>query len=187
VPRAQEIATHKLGLDLGRTLIDTAEMYGEGRAEAACRRGDRGPPRRSISHQQGLSTQCDGRRGGAPCECSLERLRTDRLDLYLLHWRGTVPLAETMAAFMGLQAAGKIRHYGASNLDLAALQELWQAPVGPAIATNQLLYTLAPRGIEKELLRGCASGACRSWPIHPSSRPDSRAIRSSLNSHKLST
>jgi diketogulonate reductase-like aldo/keto reductase len=125
--------------------------------------------------------------GGAPCECSLERLRTDRLNLYLLHWRGTVPLAGAMAAFMGLQAAGKIRHYGTSNLDLAALQELWQAPVGPAIATNQLLYTLAPRGIEQELLRGCASGACRSWPIHSSSRPGSRAIRSSLNSHKLST
>jgi diketogulonate reductase-like aldo/keto reductase len=88
----------------------------------------------------------------AACERSLRRLRTDRLDLYLLHWRGDVPLAETMEACMTLQRAGKIRNYGISNLELSDMQELWLIPGGPAVATNQLLYNLARRGIEWDLL-----------------------------------
>ena len=88
----------------------------------------------------------------AACERSLKRLKTDRIDLYLLHWRGSVPLAETMEAFAALQKAGKIRHYGVSNLDLSDMQELWEAPGGKAVAANQLLYNPARRGIEWDLL-----------------------------------
>ena len=88
----------------------------------------------------------------AACERSLRRLGTDRIDLYLLHWRGSVPLAETMEAFMALQHLGKIRHYGVSNLDLADMQELWAVPGGADVATDQLLYNLARRGIEWDLL-----------------------------------
>jgi diketogulonate reductase-like aldo/keto reductase len=88
----------------------------------------------------------------AACERSLRRLGTDRLDLYLLHWRGSVPLAETMEAFMALQRAGKIRYYGVSNLDFADMQELWSVPGGSAVQTDQLLYNLTRRGIEWDLL-----------------------------------
>jgi diketogulonate reductase-like aldo/keto reductase len=87
----------------------------------------------------------------AACERSLRRLRTDRIDLYLLHWRGSVPLAETVEAFEALRAAGKIRHWGVSNLDLADMQELWSLPHGRNVRTNQLLYNLTRRGIEWDL------------------------------------
>jgi aldehyde reductase len=93
------------------------------------------------------------RRGAVEaCERSLKRLQTDRIDLYLLHWRGQYPLAETLDAFDALQRAGKIRHYGVSNLDLADMQELWQVPHGKQVAVNQLLYNLQRRGIEWDLL-----------------------------------
>jgi len=150
--RAEEIATLRLGLDLGATLIDTAEMYGEGRAEeligeAIARRRDpvflvsKVYPHNASRHDAVLA-----------CERSLRRLKTDRIDLYLLHWRGSVPLSETMEAFMALQHSGKIRHYGVSNLDIADMQELWKVPGGSATATNQVLYNLMRRGIEWDLL-----------------------------------
>ncbi|MNY25740.1 2,5-diketo-D-gluconic acid reductase B [compost metagenome] len=88
----------------------------------------------------------------AACERSLRRLGTDRLDLYLLHWRGGVPLEETMAAFLALREAGKIRHFGVSNLDLGDMEELWEVPGGGEVAANQLLYNLSRRGIEFDLL-----------------------------------
>ncbi len=88
----------------------------------------------------------------AACEASLARLKTDRIDLYLLHWRGGTPFAETLEALQALQRAGKIRHYGVSNLDLADMREWWAAPGGPKLATNQLLYNLTRRGIAFDLL-----------------------------------
>ena len=88
----------------------------------------------------------------AACERSLRRLGTDRLDLYLLHWRGGVPLEETLAAFLALREAGKIRHFGVSNLDLGDMEELWEVPGGNEVAANQLLYNLSRRGIEFDLL-----------------------------------
>lgn len=150
--RAEEIATLRLGLDLGLTLIDTAEMYGEGRSEELIAEAIEGR-RDEVFLVSKVYPQNASRKGVvAACERSLARLRTDRIDLYLLHWRGNVPLAETMEAFMALQQAGKIHEYGVSNLDLEGMQELLSVPGGRAVATDQLLYNLARRGIEWELL-----------------------------------
>ena len=152
--RTEEIATLRLGLDLGVTLIDTAEMYGEGRSEKLIAEAIEGR-RDEIFLVSKVSPHNASRKGAvAACERSLARLRTDRIDLYLLHWRGDVPLAETIEAFVALQKAGKIHHYGVSNLDLADMQELWSVPGGPAVATDQVLYNLARRSIEWDLLPG---------------------------------
>ncbi|MEO6824831.1 MAG: aldo/keto reductase [Nitrosospira sp.] len=150
--RAEEIATLRLGLDLGLTLIDTAEMYGEGEAETligealAGRRDEAFLISKVYPHNASLKGTI------AACERSLHRLKTDRIDLYLLHWRGNVPLAETMEAFMALERAGKIRYYGVSNLDQADMQELWAVPGGADTQTDQVLYNLARRGSERSLL-----------------------------------
>jgi diketogulonate reductase-like aldo/keto reductase len=150
--RAEEITTLQHGLDLGITLIDTAEMYGEGQCEELIGEAIEGR-RDGLFLVSKVYPHNASRRGAvAACERSLRRLRTDRIDLYLLHWRGNVPLAETMEAFMALQRDGKIRHYGVSNLDLADMQELWSVSGGPGVATNQLLYNLARRGIDRDLL-----------------------------------
>ena len=150
--RAAEIATLRLGLDLGLSLIDTAEMYGEGRSEELIAEAILG--RRDEAYLVSKVYPHNASRKGtvAACERSLKRLHTDRLDLYLLHWRGNVPLAETIAAFTRLQEAGKIRAWGVSNLDLADMQDLWKAKGGEGVATNQLLYNLTRRGIEWDLL-----------------------------------
>ena len=150
--RDEEIATLRLGLDLGVTLIDTAEMYGEGRSEELIGEAIEGR-RDQVFLVSKVSPQNASRKGAvAACECSLARLGTDHIDLYLLHWRGNVPFAETLEAFAALQKAGKIQHFGVSNLDLADMQELDSVPGGAAVATNQLLYNLARRGIEWDLL-----------------------------------
>jgi diketogulonate reductase-like aldo/keto reductase len=150
--RAEEIAALRLGIDLGATLIDTAEMYGEGRAELLVGEAIAGR-RHEVFLVSKVYPHNASRRGAiAACERSLKRLKTDRLDLYLLHWRGDVPLAETMEAFAALRKAGKIRHYGVSNLDLADMQELWPLPGGAGVETDQLLYNLIRRGIEWDLL-----------------------------------
>jgi diketogulonate reductase-like aldo/keto reductase len=150
--RAEEIATLRLGLDLGATLIDTAEMYGDGRSEELI--GEALAGRRDEAFIVSKVYPHNASRNGIPaaCERSLKRLKTERIDLYLLHWRGSVPLAETMEAFVALQKAGKIRHYGVSNLDLSDMQELWKVAGGAAVAANQLLYNLTRRGIEWDLL-----------------------------------
>ena len=150
--RAEEIATISLGLDLGITLIDTAEMYGEGKAEELV--GEAIADRRDEAFLVSKVYPHNATRKGtvAACERSLKRLRTDRIDLYLLHWRGSVPLAETMEAFMALHKSGKIRHYGVSNLDLDDMKQLWSVPGGNGVEANQLLYNLSRRGLEWELL-----------------------------------
>jgi diketogulonate reductase-like aldo/keto reductase len=150
--RADEIATLRLALDLGVTLIDTAEMYGEGRSEELI--GEAIAGRRAEAFLVSKVYPHNATRKGAiaACERSLRRLRTDVLDLYLLHWRGSVPLAETLEAFTALREAGKIRFFGVSNLDRDDMQELWQLPGGRNVETNQLLYNLSRRGIEWELL-----------------------------------
>ena len=150
--RAEEIATLRLGLDLGATLIDTAEMYGDGRSEELVGEAIGGRREEVFLVSKVLPNHATVKGTVAACEGSLRRLGTDRLDLYLLHWRGSVPFAETMEAFATLQRAGKIRHYGVSNLDLTDMQELWSIPGGTAVATNQVLYNLVRRGIEWDLL-----------------------------------
>jgi len=150
--RAEEIATLQLGLDLGATLIDTAEMYGEGRAEELIGEAIAGRRDQVLLVSKVYPHNASRKDAVLACERSLRRLKTDWIDLYLLHWRGSVPLAETMDAFMALQHSGKIRHYGVSNLDIADMQELWKVPGGSATATNQVLYNLTRRGIEWDLL-----------------------------------
>jgi diketogulonate reductase-like aldo/keto reductase len=149
---ADMVAALRLGLDLGMTLIDTAEMYGEGGAEEVVGKAIAGR-RDAVFLVSKVYPHNASRRGAvAACERSLKRLGTDRLDLYLLHWRGSVPLAETLEVFGTLQRHGKIRHYGVSNFDLAEMAELWRLTGGDAAATNQVLYNLSRRGIEWELL-----------------------------------
>jgi diketogulonate reductase-like aldo/keto reductase len=149
--RAEEIATLRLGLDLGLTLIDTAEMYGEGKAEELIGEAIEGRRDEAFLVSKVYPQNASRQGAVAACERSLRRLGTDRIDLYLLHWRGNVPLAETMEAFMALEHLGKIRHYGVSNLDLSDMQELWAVPGGANVVTDQLLYNLARRGIEWDL------------------------------------
>jgi diketogulonate reductase-like aldo/keto reductase len=150
--RQAELATLRRGIELGATLIDTAEMYGDGKAEELVGRAIAGC-RDDIFVVSKVYPHNASRRGAvAACERSLKRLATDRLDLYLLHWRGSVPLDETLDAFAKLRDAGKIRHYGVSNLDLAEMQELSALPGGADVQTDQVLYNLTRRGIEWDLL-----------------------------------
>ncbi|HEX2546973.1 MAG TPA: aldo/keto reductase [Ramlibacter sp.] len=149
--RNEEIDALRRGLDLGLALIDTAEMYGDGRAEElvgeaiAGRRGEVFLVSKVYPHN------ADAARMPRSCEASLRRLGVDVIDLYLLHWPGSVPLAETVAAFEALQRAGKIRHWGVSNFDAARMRDLWRTPGGEAARVNQVLYNLGERGIEWDL------------------------------------
>ncbi|HEV2550973.1 MAG TPA: aldo/keto reductase [Stellaceae bacterium] len=149
------VAALKLGLDLGMTLIDTAEMYGEGGAEKVVGRAIYGR-RDEVYLVSKVYPHNAGRKDAvAACERSLKRLGTDRLDLYLLHWRGEVPLTETLEAFTALERAGKIRAWGVSNFDTADMKELRRLPGGKGCASNQVLYNLTRRGIEWDLLPWC--------------------------------
>ena len=153
--RQNEVAALKHGLDLGITLIDTAEMYAEGEAERVIAEAihDR---RESTFLVSKVYPHNASRQGVvAACERSLNRLKTDYLDLYLLHWRGSIPLSETLEAFQTLQQAGKIRDYGVSNFDKADMQAAIDLPGGTGIVTNQVLYNLTRRGVEWELLPWC--------------------------------
>jgi diketogulonate reductase-like aldo/keto reductase len=153
--RAAEVAALRLGLDLGIGLIDTAEMYGDGGAEEVVGEAIRG--RRDDVFVVTKVLPGNASRAGTlrAAERSLRRLRTDRIDLYLLHWAGPHPLAGTLEAFEELRAAGKIRHHGVSNFDLAEMEEAGSLPGGARIAANQVLYNLERRGIERRLLPWC--------------------------------
>jgi len=153
--RAAEVAAIRLGLELGITLIDTAEMYGDGGAEEAIAEAI-ARKRDGLFIVSKVYPHNASRAGAiAACERSLKRLRTDRLDLYLLHWRGSEPLAETVEAFERLKAAGKIRSWGVSNFDTGDMKELAGQPKGAGCASNQVLYHLGSRGIEWQLLDTC--------------------------------
>ena len=153
--RADEVRALRRGLDLGLGLIDTAEMYGEGGAERVV--GEAIEGRRDevvvVSKVYPHNASFDG--AIAACERSLRRLGTDRIDLYLLHWRGAHPLAETVRAFERLRADGKIRHWGVSNFDVDDLEELAAVADGARCATDQVLYNLTQRGPEWALLPWC--------------------------------
>ena len=153
--KADEVAALKYGLDLGMGLIDTAEMYAQGGAEEVVCEAIEG--RRDevflVSKVLPENASFDGTLKA--CEKSLKRLGTDRLDLYLLHWIGKHPVAETLEALDRLKRDGKIVHYGVSNFDLDAMREAEDTPLGQRVVTNQLLYNLAHRTIDFELLDWC--------------------------------
>jgi diketogulonate reductase-like aldo/keto reductase len=154
--RKDEIAALRLGLDLGMTLIDTAEMYGNGATEElvgeaiADRRDEVFLVSKVLPHNASTKGTI------AACEASLRRLQTDRIDLYLLHWRGAIPLEQTLRGFDSLIEAGKVRYWGVSNFDVDDLEELTSLAGGDAVVTNQVLYNLTRRGIEWDLLPWCA-------------------------------
>jgi diketogulonate reductase-like aldo/keto reductase len=153
--RTQEIAALRAGIGLGMTLIDTAEMYGEGRTEELVGEAVAGLRDEVFIVSKAYPQNAGKQRLPTACERSLRRLRTDRIDLYLLHWRGEVPLSETVEAFEALRRAGKIRHWGVSNFDTEDMRELLAAG-GERCATNQILYNLARRGVEFDLLPSMA-------------------------------
>jgi diketogulonate reductase-like aldo/keto reductase len=153
--RADEVAALRHGIARGFSLIDTAEMYGDGEAESIVADAI-GPRRANAFIITKVLPQNSGRRGTiAACERSLKRLKTDHIDLYLLHWRGSPPLQETLAAFAELKAGGKILNWGVSNFDAGEMRELCAIDGAESCATNQVLYNLSRRGIEYDLMPFC--------------------------------
>ena len=150
--RGEEIASLRAGIDLGLRVIDTAEMYGEGRTESLVGEAIAGRREEVFLVSKVYPHNASRKAMQAACTHSLRRLQTDRIDLYLLHWSGSVPLAETLDAFARLQQAGHIRSWGVSNLDTVSMSELWGLPGGRAVQTNQVLYNLTRRGVEWDLL-----------------------------------
>jgi len=153
--RRQESDALRAGIERGLTLIDTAEMYAEGGAEEVVGEAIKGQRDKVFLVSKVYPWNAGGQKGIAACEASLRRLGTDHIDLYLLHWRGNYTLEETVGLMETLQQQGKIGRWGVSNLDYADMQALWQTPGGQACATNQVLYHLASRGIEYDLLPWC--------------------------------
>nr|WP_316656026.1 aldo/keto reductase [uncultured Gellertiella sp.] len=152
---AGQLQALRSGFDLGLTLLDTAEMYGDGRSEALVGQAMAG--RRDEVFLVSKVLPGNAARAGvlAACERSLKHLATDRIDLYLLHWRGNVPLGETVEAFEQLKRDGKIRHWGVSNFDPSDMEDLRGVTGDKACAANQVMYNLAERGIEWDLLPDC--------------------------------
>lgn len=157
--RRQEVAALSAGIAQGLTLIDTAEMYAEGGAEEVVGEAIRGQRDEVFLVSKVYPWNAGGQKIVTACEASLRRLGTETIDLYLLHWRGGFELAETVEGMQALVAQGKIRHWGVSNLDLADMHELFQVDGSAACAANQVLYHLASRGIEYDLLPWCQSHA----------------------------
>jgi diketogulonate reductase-like aldo/keto reductase len=157
--RRTEIAALRLGLDLDMTLIDTAEMYGEGGAEEVIAEAIAGRRTNVFLVSKVYPHNATRTDAVEACERSLRRLKTEYLDLYLLHWRGSVPLTETFDAFRSLKRAGKIRDYGVSNFDLSDMEEASAAAGGGEIATNQVLYNLRRRGVEWDVVPWCRERA----------------------------
>ena len=153
--RAGEIAALQRGIDLGMTLIDTAEMYGDGASERLVGEAIRGRRERVFLVSKFYPYNATVRGAQAACERSLGRLGVDCLDLYLLHWRGAVPFEETVEAVERLREQGKMRRWGVSNLDIGDMRELRALPGGEGVAVNQVLYNLSRRGVEWDLLPWC--------------------------------
>jgi diketogulonate reductase-like aldo/keto reductase len=153
--RPHEIAALTLGIKYGMTVIDTAEMYGDGASEEVISEAIEGRRKEVFLVDKVLPHHATRIGTIDACERSLIRLGTDYMDLYLLHWRGSVPLEETLAGFADLKRLGKIRYWGVSNFDTADMLELVSLPGGDQVSTNQVLYNLTRRGIEYDLLPWC--------------------------------
>jgi diketogulonate reductase-like aldo/keto reductase len=149
---AEEVAALKLGIDLGMTLVDTAEMYASGGAERVVADAVEGRRDEVFVVSKVLPSNASRRGVEKACEQSLKRLRIEAIDLYLLHWRGSVPLAETVEAFEALKKAGRIRHWGVSNFDVGDMEELAALDAGGAVQADQVLYNLTRRGIDLDLI-----------------------------------
>jgi diketogulonate reductase-like aldo/keto reductase len=173
-----EVAALKLGIELGMTLIDTAEMYGNGGAEEVV--ADAAQGQRDKLFIVSKVYPHNASRTGVPaaCERSLKRLRTDRIDLYLLHWRGSHPLAETVEAFEKLRVAGKIRCWGVSNFDTRDMNEVARLPGGGNCSSNQVLYHVGSRGIEYDLLPWCREHRMSIMAYSPVGGQGARLLRS---------
>ncbi|MDO8351821.1 MAG: aldo/keto reductase, partial [Aestuariivirga sp.] len=152
---AAQLRALQAGIAQGMTLIDSAEMYGDGRSEQLVAKAIAGQRDKVFVVSKVLPGNASRKGTLKACEASLKNLKTDVLDLYLLHWRGSFPLSETFAAFEELKAAGKIRHYGVSNFDVDDMDELKKLVPGHACAANQVQYNLSDRGIEFDLHPRC--------------------------------
>jgi diketogulonate reductase-like aldo/keto reductase len=160
--RKDELAALREGIALGMTLIDTAEMYGNGRSESLVGEAIAGKRQQITLVTKVLPTNASRKGVVRACEASLQRLKTDNVDLYLLHWSGSHPLEETVRGFEDMLGAGKIRAWGVSNLDLSEMHRLVGVQGGQACAANQVLYNLSRRGIEFDLLPWCGA---RKMPV----------------------
>jgi diketogulonate reductase-like aldo/keto reductase len=179
--RQSEVVALRVGLDLGMNLIDTAEMYGEGGAEEVVGEAIAGR-REEVFLVTKVYPHNATRRGAVEaCDRSLRRLRTDYVDLYLLHWLGDVPLKETLDAFQLLKRDGKIRDYGVSNFDVADMEKAFGLPGGDEIATNQVLYNFRYRGIEWDLLRWSRARRIPIMAYSPVGHPIVKAVASRHN------
>jgi len=179
-----EVTALRRGLELGISLIDTAEMYGSGGAEQVVGEAIKGQRDAAYLVSKVLPSNASRQRTIKACEQSLERLGTDRLDLYLLHWRGGTPLAETVQAFEELKSAGKILRWGVSNFALDDMQEL--SAISPDCAVNQVLYNLTRRGIEHDLLpyqQGRSIPVMAYSPIEQGALADDDALAAIARAH----
>src|SRR5947208_2552131 len=167
-----EIASLRLGIELGMTVIDTAEMYGDGGAEELVGEVIAGQRDRVFLVSKVYPHNAGAKSAISACERSLKRLATDRLDLYLLHWRGRIPLAETVGAFERLRRDGKIARWGVSNFDADDMDELWDLPEGRHCAVNQVLYHLGERGVEWKVAPACAERAVALMAYSPVGQGD---------------
>ena len=188
--RATETAALRRGVELGMTVIDTAEMYGSGRSEILVGEAIDGLRERvqlvSKVHPSNASLEGTAR----ACEASLKRLRVETIDLYLLHWPGRFPLRDTVAAFHRLLEQGKIRAWGVSNFDVDDMEELFHVRGGNACAVNQVLYNPEHRGIEFDLLPWCEQNKVTVMAYSPVGQGgrllDSKALRGIAEKHRVS-
>jgi len=185
--RAQEVRALQTGIDLGAALIDTAEMYASGRAEEITAAAIKGRRDRVYLVSKVLPQNASRAGTVKACEASLKRLKTDRLDLYLLHWRGSIPFAETMAGFDDLIQAGKISGFGVSNLDLKELTEWLAVSRADKTLANQVQYSLDQRGIDFDLLPWCLDrkiALMAYCPLSQGTIPDSPLIKRVAERHR---
>lgn len=187
--RKQELAALQLGIDLGMTLIDTAEMYGEGASEKLVAEAIAGRREKIFLVTKLLpGNATSSERIVAACENSLRRLRVDHVDLYLLHWRSGENLEVVVETFGELVKAGKIRHWGVSNFNVADLEELEALPGGKQVASNQVLYNVSRRGIEYDLLprtRECGINLMAYTPIEQGKIFGNAALREVARRHNV--
>lgn len=187
--KAAEVKALRRGIDLGMTLIDTAEMYAEGGAEEVVAEAAKGQRDRLFIVSKVYPHNASRKGAIEACERSLKRLKTDRIDLYLLHWPGSHPIADTVAAFEELRKGGKIRHWGISNFDAKGTAKVMSQPGGDNCAANQVLYNLSERGIEWDLVKACrdAKVAVMAYtPLGGSQVTGSKAVSEVAKRHGVS-